>query len=157
MFSNTCDACTVACPWSLYRWPWIPLGGAPRRPGDLYRWPTPALAETLIRPGESLPSPRTPTGLFALDALLEGGFPRGQLAELVGPRTSGRTRVLLGTLAAVTGRGAWAALVDGTNGLDPPSAAGARGGARPSALGPLRRPARRRVACGGPLGSVRRV
>jgi recombination protein RecA len=58
----------------------------------------------------------------SLDALLDGGFPHGQLAELVGPRTSGRTRVLLGTLAEVTGRGAWAALIDGTDGLDPPSA-----------------------------------
>ncbi len=82
----------------------------------------PALAACLVRPGGGVPSPRTRTGLAPLDALLEGGFPRGQLAELVGPRTSGRTRVLLGTLADVTGRGAWAALVDGTDGLDPPSA-----------------------------------
>jgi hypothetical protein len=43
--------------------------------------------------------------------------------ELVGPRTSGRTRVLLGALASVTGRGGWAALVDGTDGLDPAAAA----------------------------------
>ena len=82
----------------------------------------PALAASLVRPGGGEPSPRARTGLAPLDALLEGGFPRGQLAELVGPRTSGRTRVLLGTLADVTGRGAWAALVDGTDGLDPPSA-----------------------------------
>jgi hypothetical protein len=82
----------------------------------------PALAACLVRPREGVSSPRTRTGLAPLDALLEGGFPRGQLAELVGPRTSGRTRVLLGTLADVTRRGAWAALVDGTDGLDPPSA-----------------------------------
>ena len=85
---------------------------------------TPALAAFRIRPGGSLPGrPRLSTGLAELDALLEGGFPRGQVAELIGPRTSGRTRVLLGTLAAVTGRGAWAALVDGTDGFDPATAA----------------------------------
>jgi recombination protein RecA len=83
----------------------------------------PALAGHLI-PAGSRPSagPRTATGLGPLDALLDGGFPRGQLVELVGPRTSGRTRVLLGTLASVMGRGAWAALVDGTDALDPASA-----------------------------------
>ena len=83
----------------------------------------PALAASLVRPGaHALPEPRTPTGLAPLDALLDGGFPRGQLAELIGPRTSGRTRVLLGTLAGATARGGWAALVDGTDGLDPVSA-----------------------------------
>jgi recombination protein RecA len=85
----------------------------------------PALVACRLRPELGLPpAPRTPTGLPPLDAVLEGGFPHGQLAELVGPRTSGRTRVLLGTLAGVTTRGAWAALVDGTDALDPPSAAG---------------------------------
>jgi hypothetical protein len=84
----------------------------------------PALAASLVRLEARLSgAPRTPTGLAPLDALLEGGFPRGQLAELIGPRTSGRTRVLLGTLAGVTARGGWAALVDGTDGLDPASAA----------------------------------
>ena len=83
----------------------------------------PALAASLVRPGvRALPEPRTPTGLAPLDALLDGGFPRGQLAELIGPRTSGRTRVLLGALAGATARGGWAALVDGTDGLDPASA-----------------------------------
>jgi hypothetical protein len=83
----------------------------------------PALAASLVRPvARALPESRTPTGLAPLDALLEGGFPRGQLAELIGPRTSGRTRVLLGTLAGATARGGWAALVDGTDGLDPVSA-----------------------------------
>ena len=62
----------------------------------------PALAGHLIPAGGRLSAgPRTATGLGPLDALLDGGFPRGQLVELVGPRTSGRTRVLLGTLAGV--------------------------------------------------------
>ena len=84
----------------------------------------PILAASPVRPGARSPvGPRTPTGLAPLDALLDGGFPQGQLAELVGPRTSGRTRVLLGTLAGATARGGWAALVDGTDGLDPVAAA----------------------------------
>jgi hypothetical protein len=85
---------------------------------------TPALAAWRVRPERGAPGVhRIRTGLAPLDGLLEGGFPPGQLAELVGPRTSGRTRVLLGTLAEVTARGAWAALVDGMDGLDPASAA----------------------------------
>jgi hypothetical protein len=84
----------------------------------------PALATTLLRPGTQLRGrPPISTGLAALDTLLDGGLPRGQVAELVGPRTSGRTRVLLGLLASVTRGGAWAALVDGMDALDPPTAA----------------------------------
>jgi len=84
----------------------------------------PVLAPYHVRPGvRPAVGPRTPTGLAPLDALLDGGFPQGALAELVGPRTSGRTRVLLGALAGATARGGWAALVDGTDGLDPAAAA----------------------------------
>jgi hypothetical protein len=83
----------------------------------------PVLASLLVRPAtRRLATPGVPTGLASLDGLLGGGFPRGQLSELVGPRTSGRTRLLLGTLAAVTARGGWAALVDVADGLDPASA-----------------------------------
>src|SRR3954468_19333268 len=53
-----------------------------------------------------------PTGIAALDARLGGGFPRGQLSELVGPRSSGRTSLLLRTLAAATARGELVALID---------------------------------------------
>ena len=41
-----------------------------------------------------------------------GGLPRGQLSELTGPRSSGRTTLLLQTLAAATRRGEIAALID---------------------------------------------
>ena len=93
------------------------------RPPALVAASHPALAASLVRPGvRAVPEARTPTGLGPLDTLLEGGFPRGQLAELIGPRTSGRTRVLLGTLAGATAHGGWAALVDATDGLDPASA-----------------------------------
>jgi hypothetical protein len=63
-----------------------------------------------------------PTGLAPLDALLGGGFPRGRISEVVGPRSSGRTSLLLGSLAGAPARGALAALVDVTDGLDPASA-----------------------------------
>jgi hypothetical protein len=82
----------------------------------------PALGPFLVRGGRAPRGPRAATGLPALDALLDGGFPAGQISELVGARTSGRTRVLLGTLAAATARGALAALVDAADGLDPQSA-----------------------------------
>ena len=66
-----------------------------------------------------------PTGVLVLDARLRGGFPRGQLSELVGPRSSGRTSVLLRTLAAATARGELVALVDALDMLDVESAAAA--------------------------------
>jgi len=66
--------------------------------------------------------PAAATGLSTLDALLGGGLPRGRISEVVGPRGSGRTSVLLGCLARSTGSGALAALVDVTDRLDPASA-----------------------------------
>ena len=57
-----------------------------------------------------------------LDAQLGGGFPRGQLSELVGPRSSGRTSLVLRTMAAATARGDLVALVDALDRLDVASA-----------------------------------
>ncbi len=54
----------------------------------------------------------------ALDARLGGGLPRGQLSEIAGPRSSGRTLLLLQTIAAATRRGEIAALVDTLDRLD---------------------------------------
>lgn len=58
------------------------------------------------------------TGVDSLDARLSGGVPRGQLSELVGPRTSGRMSVLLHMLAAATQRGELVAVVDALDMLD---------------------------------------
>lgn len=58
------------------------------------------------------------TGVDSLDAKLGGGVPRGQLSELVGPRTSGRMSVLLHMLAAATQRGELVAVVDALDMLD---------------------------------------
>ena len=63
-----------------------------------------------------------PTGVSALDARLGGGFPRGQLSELVGPRSSGRTSLLLKMLSAATARGELVALVDALDMFDAASA-----------------------------------
>lgn len=62
------------------------------------------------------------TAVPALDCLLEGGLPRGQLVELVGSRTSGRFSTVLAALAAATSVGEVAALVDLGDGLDPAAA-----------------------------------
>ncbi len=66
-----------------------------------------------------------PSGITALDARLGGGFPRGQLSELVGPRSSGRTSLLLQMLAAATARGELVAIVDALDMLDVESTAAA--------------------------------
>lgn len=66
-----------------------------------------------------------PTGLAPLDGRLGGGFPRGHLSELVGPRSSGRTSLLLQTMAAATARGELVALIDALDMLDAASAAAA--------------------------------
>lgn len=66
-----------------------------------------------------------PSGVVALDVRLGGGFPRGQLSELVGPRSAGRTTLLLAMMAAATARGELVALVDALDMLDVESAAAA--------------------------------
>jgi hypothetical protein len=61
-------------------------------------------------------------GITALDAWLEGGFPRGQISEVVGARSTGRASVLLQMLAAATARREIVALVDVLDMLDVASA-----------------------------------
>jgi hypothetical protein len=63
-----------------------------------------------------------PTGMAAVDACLRNGVPRGQLSELAGPRSSGRTTVLLQLMAAATRRGELVAFVDTFDRLDVASA-----------------------------------
>lgn len=66
-----------------------------------------------------------PTAVTSLDASLGGGFPRGQLSELVGPRSSGRASVLFQAMAAATARGELVAIVDVLDMVDVESAAAA--------------------------------
>jgi recombination protein RecA len=65
------------------------------------------------------------SGVTALDARLGGGFPRGQLSEIVGPRSSGRSSLLVSMLAAATARGELVAVVDALDMFDVESAAAA--------------------------------
>jgi recombination protein RecA len=65
------------------------------------------------------------TDVAALDACLRGGLPRGQLSEIVGPSSSGRTTLVLQTIAASTQRGEIAAFVDTFDRFDIASAAAA--------------------------------
>lgn len=55
-----------------------------------------------------------PSGFAELDRALSGGFPRGTLATLEGPPSSGRTALLAGTLAEATRRGLAAVVDDGS-------------------------------------------
>ena len=66
-----------------------------------------------------------PTCDTSLDALLGGGFPRGQVSERIGPRSSGRASLILHALAGATARGELTAVVDVLDMLDVESAAAA--------------------------------
>ncbi len=84
---------------------------------------------TLTRP-LSTGLPTTSTGVEALDQALapgvqKAGWPRGHVSEVVGPASSGRTSVVIATLAAATARGGVVALVDVADRFDPASAADA--------------------------------
>jgi hypothetical protein len=62
------------------------------------------------------------TGVAALDRRLEGGFPRGQMSEIVGPRSSGRLSLLWAPLGGAPARGEAVAVIDPLDMLDIPSA-----------------------------------
>jgi hypothetical protein len=59
------------------------------------------------------------TGVAALDQALGGGWCRGAMSELVGARSSGRSGVVLRTLAAATQHGHVVALIDACDRFDP--------------------------------------
>src|SRR6185369_15111037 len=88
---------------------------------------TKKLGQTLTNGRHALGAEReqASTGHAGLDAHLHGGIPRGHVSELIGPRSSGRTALLLRLLAAATARGELVALVDALDMLDIESAAGA--------------------------------
>jgi hypothetical protein len=60
-----------------------------------------------------------PFGRAALDDPLHGGVPRGQMSELVGPVSSGRTSLAWRWLGGATRRGESAALIDTFDRFDP--------------------------------------
>ena len=71
-------------------------------------------------------APREPLRLLAsgvpgLDALLGGGVPRGELSEITGAPSSGRTALILTLIAAATRADEVAAVVDLPDALYPPA------------------------------------
>jgi len=91
-----------------------------------------ALLDRLGRPGAvrlgmaggSAPR-RLPTACPDLDAVLGGGLPRGQVTELVGLRSTGRTGLACRVMAGATRRGEITAWVDLEDALDPEALAAA--------------------------------
>jgi recombination protein RecA len=79
---------------------------------------------TSSRPAAA-PDPGVPFDVQPLDTYLQGGLPAGQLSEVVGPGSSGRTTVVWRWLAAATRRGDTVALIDTFDRFDPESAAAA--------------------------------
>ncbi len=77
------------------------------------------LDATLARPDAARMPAWCATGIAALDDALGGGWRRGEISEIVGASSSGRTGVLFATLAAATARGDIVALVDAFDRLDP--------------------------------------
>ena len=67
-----------------------------------------------------------PTAIDALDRCLRGGLPRGQLSEIAGPCSSGRTTLLFTLIAAATCRGEIVAVVDTCDRLDAASVVAAQ-------------------------------
>jgi len=65
---------------------------------------------------------RRRTGIPALDDLFGGGWPRAALCEISGRRSSGRTSILLASLAEAIAAGEATALVDTGGALDPRAA-----------------------------------
>jgi hypothetical protein len=87
----------------------------PVLPGEVRTGLAPAAAEIA----------RLATGDAALDGLLGGGFARGQLTEIVGPSSSGRTSIAYRLLAGASLRSEVTALVDTADRFDPARAAAA--------------------------------
>lgn len=71
------------------------------------------------RLGEDAVAPLNAEGL---DRGLAGGLPRGQISEVVGHASSGRTSVAWAALAAASRRGESIALIDTCDRFDPPTA-----------------------------------
>ncbi|HSW44456.1 MAG TPA: recombinase RecA, partial [Phycisphaerae bacterium] len=67
-----------------------------------------------------VPVASIPTGSISLDAALGvGGFPRGRIAEVFGPESSGKTTVALQVVAEAQKAGGMAAFIDVEHALDP--------------------------------------
>jgi hypothetical protein len=85
-----------------------------------------ALAERIpsaLTPATRIVREVMPTGIGAVDAVLQGGLPVGALTEMTGAECSGRTALTLSFVAQVTRTEKVCAWVDVSDGLSPESAA----------------------------------
>ena len=73
------------------------------------------LGDTTVEPMDSIS-----TGSLGLDiALGIGGLPRGRVVEIYGPESSGKTTLMLSTIAQAQKKGGIAAFIDAEHALDP--------------------------------------
>jgi recombination protein RecA len=79
-----------------------------------------------LTPRPQVVHPIAPTGVAALDELLEGGLPLGAISEMTGPECSGRNAVAFSFVSLLTRAGSVCAWVDVSDTFDPESAAAAR-------------------------------
>src|SRR5229473_567138 len=68
---------------------------------------------------------RLRSGLAPLDALIDGGIPRGRISEITGRAGSGKTSIAASFAAFATRRGEVAAWLDASGSFDPESMAAA--------------------------------
>jgi hypothetical protein len=62
---------------------------------------------------------RLSASLEPVNALLEGGIPRGRISEIIGRRSSGKTSLAAAFISSATRRGEVAAVIDIANAFDP--------------------------------------
>ncbi len=79
-----------------------------------------------LTPRAKIVRPVAPTGVTALDELLQGGLPLGAISEMTGPESSGRSAAALSFVGGLTRAGSVCAWVDVSNAFDPESAAAAK-------------------------------
>jgi len=79
-----------------------------------------------LTPRPRIIRPVAPTGITALDELLQGGLPLGAISELTGPESSGRSAVALSFVGDLTRAWSVCVWVDVSDAFDPESAAAAR-------------------------------
>jgi len=78
-----------------------------------------------LTPAHRIIRPIAPTGVAAVDELLDGGLPMGAITEMTGSECSGRTSLALSYLARITYEGSVCAWIDVSDTLHAESAAAA--------------------------------
>ena len=80
------------------------------------------LDATVARQDEARHAAAMAAGIGSLDVALDGGWRCGEISEIIGSASSGRTGLMLAALATATRQGAIVALIDTFDRLDPVTA-----------------------------------